>query len=307
MVRSLVGAAAAAVLGALVGAGGLALAYMRAPAVALPFDRPLPQVLAGFYNLERSGDLTFAWTGPQATVRLPGLDRWGVDWRCSIRLRGGRAPGVPQPTVSIDVEGVTAARVTATNVFEDISIDVPATSDDIRSSMASSAPQVLSGLTLTIASAPTFVPGPGDRRELGVQVDHIACAPTGGVAMPPRRGLAVAAIAAACFAVAFVALGAPLWLSLLAATALAGAQALAMVTGPALYTRYLDRVPWLALVPAVSAVMLAGGHRVANGPRRQPGGAFRPGVLERGVVPVAAGGAAPVKGAGRCPVPCPPP
>ena len=94
MVRSLVGAAAAAVLGALVGAGCLALAYTRAPAVALSFDRPLPQV-AGFYNLERSGDVTFAWTGPQATVSLPGLGRWGVDWRCSLpparRARAGSA------------------------------------------------------------------------------------------------------------------------------------------------------------------------------------------------------------------------
>ena len=80
MVRFLVGAAAAAVLGALIGAGSLALAYTRAPAVALPFDRPLPEVLAGFYNLERSGDLTFAWTGPKATVRLP-LAEWLNAWK----------------------------------------------------------------------------------------------------------------------------------------------------------------------------------------------------------------------------------
>ena len=118
------------------------------------------------------------------------------------------------------------------------------------------------------------MPGPGDRRELGVQVDHIACAPTGGVALPPRHGLAVAATAAACFAVAFVALGAPLWLSLLAATALAGAQALAMVTGPALYTRYLDRVPWLALAPAVSAVMLAAAIAWRTGRAASPAARF---------------------------------
>ncbi len=75
--------------------------------------------------------------------------------------------------------------------------------------------------------------------------------------MPPRRALVVAAAAVACFGVAFVALGAPLWLTLLAVVALAGAQALAIATGLALYTRYLDRVPWLALWPAVSAVMLS--------------------------------------------------
>jgi hypothetical protein len=92
--------------------------------------------------------------------------------------------------------------------------------------------------------------------------------------MPPRRGLAVAALAAACFAVAFVALGAPLWLSLLAAAPLAGAQALAMVTGPALYTRYLDRVPWLALAPAVSAVMLAAASAWRTGRAASPAARF---------------------------------
>ena len=107
MVRSLVGAVIAAALGALVGAGSLTLAYRRAPGVALPFDLPLPHVLAGFYSLERSGELTFSWTGRQATVTLTGLDRQ-VPWRCSVRLRGGRAAGVTQPTVAIDVDGAPA-------------------------------------------------------------------------------------------------------------------------------------------------------------------------------------------------------
>ena len=181
---------------------------------------------------------------------------------------------MPQPTVSIGRRGRDSGAATATNVFEDISIDLPATSDAILIvNGVEPPPQVLRGLTLTITSAPTFVPGPGDRRELGVQVDHIACAPTGGVAMPPRRGLAVAATAAACFAVAFVALGAPLWLSLLGPQG-RGAQALAMVTGPALYTRYLDRVQWLAFFPAVSAVMLAGAIAWRTGRVASPAARF---------------------------------
>ena len=200
-------------------------------------------MLAGFYGLERNGDLTFAWTGPQAAVTLPGLDR-RASWRCVVRLRGGRAPGVTQPTVSIGVDGTPAATTTATNLFEDTVIDVPPRPGH-------------DGLVLTIASAPTFVPGPGDRRELGVQIDHVVCAPAEGVVLPPRQALLVAAIAAASFGVAFVVLGAPLWLALLAAVAVSCAQALALVTGPALSTSYLDRVPWLASVAAVSAVGLA--------------------------------------------------
>jgi hypothetical protein len=243
MVRSLVGAVITAALGALVGAGSLTLAYRRAPGVALPFDLALPHVLAGFYSLERSGELTFSWTSRQATVNLPGLDRQ-VPWRCTVRLRGGRAAGVTQPTVAIDVDGAPGTRVEATNTFEDVAVDVPPRFER-------------NGLTLTIGSEPTFVPGPGDKRELGVQVDQVACAPSERAGMPPRLALVVAAAAVACFGVAFVALGAPLWLTLLAVVALAGAQALALATGLALYMRYLDRVPWLALWPAVSAVILS--------------------------------------------------
>ena len=175
MVRTLVGAVVAAVLGALVGAGSLALAYRHAPGVELPLGQPLPQVLTGFYGLERSGELTFAWTGPQATVNLPGLDRQ-VPWRCTIRLRGGRAAGVTQPTVAVDIDGVPGVRRLATNLFEDVVIDVPTR-------------PARDGLTVTIASAPTFVPGPNDRRELGVQVDYVFCAPADGVACRRDRRL----------------------------------------------------------------------------------------------------------------------
>lgn len=260
MARSFVDAAAAAVLGALVGAGCLALVYRSAPGVSLPLDRPVPRVLAGVYGVERSGELTFLWTGPQATVSLPGLDR-RVTWRCAVRLRGGRAAGVTQPTVAIDVDGAPGARVMATNLFEDVAIDVPPRPGQ-------------DGLALTIASAPTFVPGPGDRRELGVQVDHIACAPTDGIAWPPRRALVVVATAAATFAVALVVLGAPLWLALAAATAVACAQALAIATGPALYTRHLDRLPWLASLATVAAVAMAGAIAWRTGRKARPEARF---------------------------------
>ena len=115
-------------------------------AVALPFDRPLPQVLAGFYSLERSGDLTFAWTSPQATVSLPGLDRQ-VPWRCTIRLRGGRAPDVTSPPSPIDIDGAPGARARPP-ISSKTSLSTCRRARDATAS------------TLTIASVPTFVPGP---------------------------------------------------------------------------------------------------------------------------------------------------
>ncbi len=240
MVRSLVGAALAALLAALAGALCLTAAHLASPTVTLSLDRAATRVLSGFYGLERSGELTFAWTGPRATVTLPGLNRQ-VPWRCGVRLRGARAAGIAQPTVAIDVDGVPAARVTATNEFVDIPVDV--TTHD-RSN----------GLVLTIAAAPTFVPA-ADPRALGVQVDEIACAPADAAGWPPRQGLQVAAIAAAIVALGGVALGAPLWLALLAATVVAAAQGCALATGLALYTPGLARVPWLAGVPMTVAAL----------------------------------------------------
>ena len=293
MVRSLVGAVLAAVLGALVGAGGLTFAYLRAPGVDLPFDRPHPQVLTGFYNLERSGDLTFAWTGPRATVLLPGLDR-AVPWQCRARLRGARAAGIAQPTVAIDVDGVPATRTVATNDYEDIDIDVPARPgrDD---------------LALTIASEPTFVPGPGDRRELGVQVDHIACAPTAGSPSPPRGALVAATTSAAFFGAAFAAAGR-------AALALAAGR-----HGPRGRAGAGDRdgtgaLHALSRSRADAGARDVGGRGAAGGDGRmeaaatvQSGDAGCAGVLGGGAVSVAARTASPVEGRSGRLVPRPPP
>ena len=244
MVRSFVGAALAAMLGALAGALCLTGAHSASPAVTLSFDRAAPRVLSGFHGLERSGDLTFAWTGPRATIDLPGLNRQ-VPWRCVVRLRGARAAGVTQPTVAIDVDGTPAARMTATNDFLDVPVDVVPRPG-------------AGGLRLTISTAPTFVPG-ADRRELGVQVDHFDCAPVASAALPPRRALAIAASAGAIVALGVVALGAPIWLAVLASTLVAAVQAAALASGLALYTQGLNHVPWLAGVPMAIAALLAAG------------------------------------------------
>ena len=234
---------AAAVAGALSGAGALALAFPAASRVAIPLDRQASPLLAGFWGPERSGERSFAWTAASAAVTLPGLDR-RVPWRCAVSLRGARAAGVDQPVVTLSVDGRAGRPVTATNEFAEIVAHVPARPDR-------------DGVVVTIASHPTFVPGPHDPRTLGVQVDGIACEPAGGAARPPRAALQAAAAAGSAFAAAFVALGAPWKVALPAMLAIAAIQALALVTGPALYTRYVDRLPWLAAWPAALAVAAA--------------------------------------------------
>jgi hypothetical protein len=236
---------AAALAGALLGAGSLVIGAWRSPGIRISFDQPLPRVLSGFHGIERQGDLTFAWSRPRSTVSLRGLDR-RVAWRCTFRIRGGRAPGVPQPAVALSADEVVRARTTATNIYEPLDADIP--------------PADAPGLTLSLTSAPTFVPGPKDRRELGVQVDEIECRPATS-AWPPRGALIAAAAAAAIFSVLFAVLGAPLWLAALATLALAAAQAAALTSGAAAFTPSLDRLvrlaAWAAAVPAITAAVLA--------------------------------------------------
>lgn len=234
---------AAALAGALLGAGCLALQVRRTPAVSIPFDQPLPRLLSGFHGMERQGDLTFAWTTPTATVTLAGLDR-RVAWRCVVRLRGARAADVPQPVVTLGVDGISRAQVTGTNAYEDIDVAVP----------VSERP----GLVLTLASSPTFVPGPRDRRELGVQVDQVTCRPDGGGVLPSRQALSAAATAGGAFAMLFAVLGAPLWIVVVGTFAMGAAQAVALGTGAAMYVPYLGRVPALAAAPVAAALAASG-------------------------------------------------
>jgi hypothetical protein len=71
-----------------------------------------------------------------------------------------------------------------------------------------------------------------------------------------------------------VVLGAPLWLAVLAAAAIATVQGLALVTGAALYTSALDRVPRLASLPALSAVVMAWAVVWRTGQKLSPAARF---------------------------------
>jgi hypothetical protein len=92
--RAIGRAAAAALLAGLLGAVFAALFYAWHPDLDIEFDRDLPRNAAGIYPAERDDatGLTFAWTGADAVIRLPGLDR-NTPWTLDMRLRGGRADG----------------------------------------------------------------------------------------------------------------------------------------------------------------------------------------------------------------------
>jgi hypothetical protein len=233
MIRVLARAIAVAALGALAGAVGVTVAFALHPDFTLEMDGDLPRNVTGIYPTERApnGD-SFAWTGRSAKISLPGLDR-RVPWTCVVRLRGARAEPVPQPVVAIDVDGVRAATRAATNTLEDMEALVPARA-------------TRPGLVLTVTSSATVVPGPGDPRELGVQIDRLQCRPADGIALPPRRALGRAMLAAAAFGAAFGAIGITAGSAVGAALLLAAVQAFPLVSGAAPYTAYIDRASSLA-------------------------------------------------------------
>ena len=236
--RALVSAIAGGVAGALV----LSLAYRRAPEIAFTMGEAAPRVLWGFYNPERAGDLSFAWSRAQAGVTLHGLDR-RAPWTCRIRLRGARPPGVAQPHVAVTVDGLTTADVEASNEFTDVTVPVSPRPDR-------------DGVVVALAIAPVYVPGARDSRELGVQVDAILCRPD-ATAAPPRAAMTAAAMAVGIFGAVFALLGAPLAGAIGGTVAIAVVQALPLVHGVAPYSSLVERLIPLAAGGGGMALLIA--------------------------------------------------
>ena len=247
IVRVLIFAAAAAALSA----ACLVLAFGGSAAITLEMDRELPRILAfGFYPPERAGSETFAWTTGRAGLRLAGLDR-RRPWSCELRVRGARADPSTLPEIVVAVDGATVGTFAATNDFADIRIDVPA--------------RAQAGLTLTILSSNTFVPGPSDTRTLGIMVDRLGCAPAEGAARPPHRALLHAAAGGAAFGGAVALAGVPVVVGV-GVTAVVGAgQAALLSSGLAAYGRYSVRLLWAGVWIAATALLIVQGLQALRG------------------------------------------
>lgn len=231
---------AAAIAGAAIGAAGLTLAHARLPQLTFEFDRD-PPLVSGFYPVERAGEATFAWTAARASISAAGLDR-RVGWQCTIRIRGARPDGLPQPSVTIAIDGVIVQRHAATPDYSDIPIPVPPR-------------QGRKGLDVAFAVDAPFVPSASDRRQLGVQVDRLACEPSGRV-RPPVGALLRASAAAAVFAAGVALIGVSLWVCVPAALLVVIWQSVALATGAAAYTPFAADAFWLATTITVVLIGL---------------------------------------------------
>ncbi len=196
-------------------------------------DRSLPRRFAsGLYDSERAGDTTFAWTSQRADIKLAGLNRH-ITWNCSVRFRGGRSDPDAQPSVDLAADGKVATTIKATNDFQDATVVLP--------------PRSSSGAVVTVTSSSTLVPGPSDPRQLGVQINRIACAPQRGIALPPVATIRDAAVVGAMFGVAFALIGLTLQAALVAAAIVAMLQASPLAAGPAPYLPFSATMIWFAI------------------------------------------------------------
>ncbi|HYT65026.1 MAG TPA: hypothetical protein VEL51_01315 [Vicinamibacterales bacterium] len=239
-------AAAAALLAGLLGAAWVALFYAWHSALRVEFDRDLPRNVAGIYPPERdpATALTFAWTGADAVIRLPGLDR-GATWSLDLRMRGGR-PGAANPDVTILADGIAIATAQSSLDWIDVHVVIPSRADR-------------RGLTLGLRPSTTFVPGPGDPRPLGVVLDRLTLTPERTV-LVPRPALVAASVSAAAMGGAIALLGVTAGSAIGGAVLLSAGAASVIARGFGPFTNYPDVVIRLgvgiALALAVGSLTL---------------------------------------------------
>lgn len=212
MMHRLGPAASAALFGALSGIALLALFYVTSPALQIDFAVDPPRLMTGIYSGERDDAtrLTFAWTGPDVALRLPGLDR-RVPWSVDIRVRGGRQAAADNPVLTFFVDGVRVLDYQSETGFATVQFVVP--------------PRIARprGALITMQCSRTFVPGPQDPRPLGVMFDVVTVRPD-GFALPPREAFTAAALSGAALGAAIGFLGMTPGLAIGAAVLLSAGQ-----------------------------------------------------------------------------------
>ena len=244
MSRAIGRAAAAAMLAGLLGAAWVTLFYAWHPALHVEFDRDLPRNFSGVYPPERDdvSRLTFAWTGEDAVLRLPGLDR-RASWRLDLRLRGGR-PADDNPDLVVVADGVIVATHRAAPDWIDVQTTIPAQPDG-------------RGLTLGLRNSRTFVPGPSDPRALGVMLDRLSLVPD-GIVLVPRPALIGSSSASAAMGAAIALLGVTAGSAIVGAVLLSAGTAAIVARGFGPFTTYPDTVSslglWIAIALGTAAI-----------------------------------------------------
>ncbi len=174
----------------------------------------------------------FSWTSARAELRVPAIDR-SQAYRIAFRIKAGRGPEVaPPPEMIVSIDGAVRLRAQTTNDPSVYTVTAPA------------APSTSMVITLDFSN--TFVPGPNDRRTLGVVVEHVAIAPeTSFRPIWSVTWLTAAATVATVAAALLCGLGA--WWACLAGVIVAAAYAWLMTIDGAFMGTYAFRLGHIAL------------------------------------------------------------
>jgi hypothetical protein len=256
---------AAAVSGC-VGLFVLATFYTLRPAFAFEMDRALLTTATGFYGVERDGANGFVWTSGRAVLRFPGLSRSSA-WSCVVRFRGARPPGVPQPILTVSVDGVNVGWREAVGEYQDLSLTL--------------AERDAPGATVAFQSDPVFTPGGSDSRTLGVQIDRFACEPRRAIVPAPVLAMRAVGMSSAAFAGAAALVGTGLLASIATGLVVAIGLSTLLVSNAAAYGSYPQLTMQVGLAfPAVLVLASVFVSRLA----RQPLAPYARGALVATVV-----------------------
>lgn len=246
--------ATGALAGAAAGLASLVLLYAWSPGLSIEFGVTPPRLVTGVYPAERdaASGLTFAWSGADLALRIPGLDR-RVPWTMQVRLRGGRAPA-ENPAVVFSVDGLHVASHPTDTAWSTVELRIP------------ERPERARGVLVTMQPSSTFVPGPSDPRALGVVLDRIRLAPE-GTAFPPRDALLRATFAGGAMGLAFGLMGLTAAAAAAGAVLIAAAQAALLTRGFGPFTDFGEHALMLACAIGTAAVAAV---LVLEASRRRP-------------------------------------
>jgi hypothetical protein len=190
----------------------------------------------------------FSWSMEHAELRVPHIDR-SRRYRVSLRMAAGRGPSTPPPPHFIlSVDGVPALRGESSNEPRVFSVDTPVAGR--------------STLVVGIDLSNTFVPGPQDRRALGVVVDQVTIEPVDDGWRPTWRVALLAALATTVAAAVVAASGfAPPWTAVVGVL-VGGAHVWLLALDGAFLGRYVERLLHIALgTGAIGASVALARHR----------------------------------------------
>ncbi len=212
----------------------------------------------GFHRpeVESSPSRHFSWTSGHAEIRVPNIDRTRP-YRVSFRIRAGRSAATePPPHLIVSVDAVPRLRTETSNARQDYAVEVPT---DNRST-----------LVVAIDLSDTFVPGPGDRRELGVVVERVDIEPVDGRWRPTPYVALLAALATMAAAAVAVACGFPTVWTLVAGTLVSAVHVWLLTRDGAFLGNYADRLIHIAIGIAVAGAIVTVARRQWPAPVAAP-------------------------------------